>query len=142
MFRFERRWLVDVFETLLPAKIDPRLPLGAADVPMGRFVDDLVARSPFEFVLGLRLVLWLVVLAPFVVLRKPRTFLGLGPHERLVVLDRLRSSDLYVLREAPILLKTIACLAFGGLPQVQASIGIDPIDEVPPSWARDLGSGP
>jgi hypothetical protein len=135
MFRFERRWLVRVFETLLPSKADPRLPIGAADVPMGRFVDDLLAHAPLEFVMGLRIVLWAVMLAPIVVFRRLRTFLALSSGERLQVLERLRSSDVYILREAPILLKTIACLGFCGLPNVQASLGIHPVDVIPPDWA-------
>jgi hypothetical protein len=135
MFRFERRWLVRVFETLLPRGADARIGAGAADVPMGRFVDDLLAHAPLEFVAGLRIVLWIVMVAPLFVVRRPRTFLGLAADERLLVLDRLRTSDVYVLREAPILLKTIACLGFCGLPQIQTSLGIHPIDAVPPSWA-------
>src|SRR3954449_3796177 len=64
MTRFERRWLLRVFEILLPRGADPRIPLGAADVPMGRFVDDLLAASSLEFIAGLRLCLWMVMLAP------------------------------------------------------------------------------
>jgi hypothetical protein len=135
MLRFERRWLVRVFEELLPKDADARLPIGAADVPMGRFVDDLLAYAPLEFVTGLRLCLWMVMLAPVIFFRRARTFLSLGPADKTAVLDRLRGSDRYVLREAPILLKTIACLGFCGLPPVQQALGIDPIDTSPPSWA-------
>jgi len=142
MFRFERRWLLRVFETLLPGKADPRLVLGAADVPMGRFVDDLLAHSPLEFVMGLRLVLWVVLLAPPFFLRRFRTFLGLSVEERMLVLDRLRTSDSYIVREAPLLLKTIACLGFCGLPQVQRNLGIHPTDGAPPGWAAKDGGAP
>jgi hypothetical protein len=135
MFRFERRWLVRVFEVLLPRGADPRIPLGAADVPMGRFVDDLLADSSLEFVAGLRLCLWMMMLAPLVVLRRLRTFLGIDPAQQAAVLERLRTSDVYVFREVPMLLKTIACLGFFGLPQVQGAIGLNPIDTTPPSWA-------
>jgi hypothetical protein len=139
MWRFERRWLVRVFEVLLPRGADPRVPVGAADVAMGRFVDDLLADSSLEFIAGLRLCLWMMMLAPLVVLRKLRTFLGLDPSEQSIVLERLRSNDVYLFREVPMLLKTIACLGFFGLPQVQGSIGIHPIDTTPPSWASRAG---
>jgi hypothetical protein len=139
MTRFERRLLVRVFEVLLPRGADPRVPFGAADVPMGRFVDDLLAESGLEFVAGLRLCLWMVMLAPIVVLRRLRTFLGVAPSDQAAVLERLRTSDLYVVREAPMLLKTIACLGFCGLPHVQGALGMHPIDETPPSWAKREG---
>jgi hypothetical protein len=140
MLHFERRWLVRTFEVIVPRDADPRVPLGAADVPMGRFVDDLLACSSLEFIAGLRLCLWMTMLASLVVLRTPRTFLALASWEQAIVLDRLRSSDSYLLREAPMLLKTIACLGFFGLPQVQGSIGLHPIDLSPPSWAAKNGA--
>ncbi len=142
MLKFERRWLVRVFEELLPSGADERLAIGAADVPMGRFVDDLLAHSSVEFALGLRLCMWLVMLAPLFVLRRFRTFFGLSPSDKAMVLERLRGSSVYIVREAPMLLKTIGCLGFCGLPPVQHALGIHPIDTSPPSWAAKSGSEP
>ncbi len=136
LFRFERRWLCRVFESVLPAGADPGLPLGARDVPMGRFLDDLLARAPLLTVIGLRGALWLVMLAPLALLRRPRTFLGLDPATRAALLDRLRHSDRYMVRESVTLLKIIACLGFGGLAPVQQHLGIHPTDDTPPDWAR------
>lgn len=129
---FERRWLVRVFEVVLPAR--PELVLGAADVPMGRFVDDFVASAPLQAVLGLRASLWLVMLSPPFVLGRWRTFLGLAPPERLILLDRLRRSDHYLVRESAVLFKIVGCLGFCGLPSLQQRIGIQPVDGTPPSW--------
>jgi hypothetical protein len=109
---------------------------------MGRFVDDLLASASLEFVAGLRLCLWMVMLAPLVVLRRLRTFLSLDLADRTKVLDRLRRSDVYLVREAPILLKTIACLGFCGLSPVQKALGIHPVDASPPSWATKDGGAP
>jgi hypothetical protein len=131
LWRFERRWLVRVFETVLPA--EPALSAGAAAAPMGRFVDDFVGRAPLPAVLGLRLALWLLMLAPLAGGRF-RTFLGLSPDERLALLDRLRRSDRYLVREAAVLFKVVGCLGFCGLAQVQRRIGIFPVDEAPPPW--------
>jgi hypothetical protein len=142
MLRFERRWLVRVFELLLPRGSDARLEMGGADVPLGRFVDDIVTRASMEFVTGLRLSLWLVMLAPWFLIRRRRTLLGLSPEERTIVLERLRTNQLYLVREALLVLKTFACLAFCGLPQVQDALGIHPIDRDPPSWASANGSAP
>src|SRR5207247_7756003 len=120
---------------LLPKCADARLSLGAADVPMGRFVDDLLASSPLDFAAGLRVCLWMTILAPLVVLKRFRTFFGLSPDDKMAVIEGMRRSNVYLVREAPILLKTIACLGFCGLPQVQGELGIHPIDTVLPSWA-------
>jgi hypothetical protein len=134
LLRFERRWLVRVFETLLPSGADPRLPVGAADVPMGRFVDDLAARAPLAFLCGLRAGLWLLMLAPPFVLRRPRSFLGLAPDDRLALLERLRQSRVYLVRELALLFKIVACLGFCGLGPVQRRLGIHPTDTTAPGW--------
>jgi hypothetical protein len=136
LFRFERRWVCRVFEAVLPPG-DPTLQLGAADVPMGRFVDDFLASAPLSAVLGLRGGLWLVLLAPIFVLRRPRTFLGLSPAERGALLERLRRSDLYLVRESATLFKIVGGLGFCGLGPVQRRIGIYPSDETLPAWTGD-----
>jgi hypothetical protein len=134
LFRFERRWLVAIFETVLPSG-EPALPLGAVDAPLGRFVDDFLARAPLPAVLGLRASLWLVMLAPVVLRRRPGTLLGLPPSERLGVLERLRRSDHYLVREAALLFKIVGCLGFCGLAPVQQRLGIHPTDRTLPPWA-------
>lgn len=133
----ERRWLGTVFDTILPADADERLEMGARDVPMEQFADDLALYAPTHFNAGLRASLWLLVLLlPLVVLGRLATFSGLAPDERLELLERLGRSDVYLLRELPTLFKTIACLGFCGLPEVQQSIGIAPTDDEPPPWAH------
>ena len=135
LFRFERRWLVRIFETLLPSGVDPRLPIGAADVPMGSFIDDLLRHAPLLAVMGLRAGLWMLMLAPPVAIGRWRSFLGLETGVRLAVLERMRRSRHYLVREVALLFKIIGCLGFCGLPAVQRSLGIFPTDETPPSWA-------
>jgi hypothetical protein len=134
LLRFERRWLVAIFETILPSG-DPALPLGAADAPLGRFVDDLLASAPLPAVLGLRASLWLLMLAPLFVLGRPRSFLGLSSQARLALLERLRGSRHYLVRESALLFKIVGCLGFCGLPPVQQRLGIFPTDGTLPPWA-------
>jgi hypothetical protein len=136
LFRFERRWLLRVFEAVLPPG-DPTLALGAGDVPMGRFVDDFLASAPLTAVLGLRGGLWLILLAPLFVLGRPRTFLGLTPAERGALLERLRRSNLYLVRESATLFKIVGCLGYCGLGPVQRRIGIHPTDQTLPAWAKE-----
>jgi hypothetical protein len=133
--RLERRWLVTVFDAILPDGAVAGLP-GASRAPLDRFLEDFGAAAPTRMLWGVRLALWFVMfLAPFVTLRRPRTFLGLEGEDRLRVLRELRTSRWYVVRELPVLLKSIACLGHCGLPDVQKRIGMEAGGE-PPSWAR------
>jgi hypothetical protein len=136
MLRFERRWLLRVFETILPSGIAPQLPRGAAGVPMGRFVDDFAAHAPLLAMIGLRAGLWMVMLAPLFIVHRCRSFLALPLAERVLLLDRLRRSNRYLVREAALFIKTVACLGFCGLAAVQTPVGIFPTDPTPPTWAR------
>ena len=133
---FERRWLLLVFETIVPSGTSERTPLGVRDAPMDRFLDDLFRSAPLHFCLGLKACLWFVMLAPLFMLGRFRTFAGLRPADRLRLLERLGESDTYLVREMPLLLKTVACLGFCGLPEVQSRLGITPVDATPPEWAR------
>jgi hypothetical protein len=136
LFRFERRWLMVVFETMLPSGAHPGMPLGGRDVPLGRFVDDLAASLPLTALLGVRAGLWLVMAAPLLLGRTRRPFTRLRLDEREELLDRLRRSDSYLVREAVTFLKLLACLGFCGLGPVQRRLGIHPTDATPPPWAR------
>jgi hypothetical protein len=91
--------------------------------------------APFDFVLGLRLCTWLLMFAPLFVLRRLRTFESLSAAERAELLERFTRSDVYLIRELPMLFKTAACLGVCGLPEVQRRIGIYPVDATPPDWA-------
>jgi hypothetical protein len=133
--RIEKRMMLGVFDAILPSGADPRLPIGARDLPMGRFLDDILQRSPVLFALGLRAALWLVTLSPLAVIGRPRTFGGLSPGDRVRVLERLSHSRVYAIRELPNLLKLVACLGFAGHPDVRRHIGL-PAGE-PPAWAAE-----
>ncbi len=137
LLNFERCWLVAIFAIMIPAGTDERFPIGAAQAPMGRFIDDLLAHAPLEFVTGLRATLWMVMLAPLFTIGRFATFLGLEHEAQMRVVERLRTSDVYLVRETPLLFKTIGCLGFCGLPPVQKQLGINPTDARPPAWARE-----
>lgn len=140
LFRFERRWLLLVFDTVVPSGADERLPFGASDAPMDRFIDDLMDRAPFQFCIGLRVCLWVVMLSPLFLIGHIATFAGLSPVDRARLLTVMGESDRYLIREMPLLFKTVACLGFCGLPEVQRRVGITVVDRSLPEWARG-GSG-
>jgi hypothetical protein len=132
-FSFERRWLRAVQGAILPSGAHPKLDLGARDVPLDRFVDDLLLRAPPLALLGVRASLWVITLAPLARGRL-RLFSGLAPYEQVALLEALARSRIHVLREVPVLLKTLACLGYCGVPEVQRRVGIAPVASTPPRW--------
>jgi hypothetical protein len=131
---FERRWLETVFVTILPDGAVPDFPR-VTEVPWDAFLDDLTRAAPRRMLIALELALWFVVLlAPLLVLGRLRTFAGLTGEERLRLLRELRTSRFYVVREL-VVLKSIACLGYCGLPAVRRRMGMAG-DAEPPPWAR------
>jgi hypothetical protein len=141
LLNFERRWLLAIIATILPTGVGERLPWGAADAPLGSFLDDLLDSAPLKFVAGVRACVWLVVLCPPLLLGRMKTFFGLDAEDQLLVLERLKQSPIYVVREMPLMFKMIVCLGFCGLPHVQQKLGIHPTDTTPPEWARPEREG-
>lgn len=99
---FERRWLGVVAESVLPR--------GGRHERLHSVADTMLGRGPFALGLGLRLALWAIVVLPLAV--SGRTFLGLRPEARLAFLRRLRESPVYLLRELPVVLKSVVALAW------------------------------
>ncbi|MBK6809110.1 MAG: hypothetical protein IPI43_00230 [Sandaracinaceae bacterium] len=136
MFRFERRWLLRIFDAIYPGGTAEGLRLGAADVPIEGLLEDIAKRAPFDFVLGLRAGAWVVTLFGPLLTGRFRRFAGLSVPERGEVLEALAHSRLYLLREIPMLLKMVASLGYLGVPQVQRELGVPSVDREPPEWAR------
>lgn len=137
LLTFERRWLLSVFDAIMPAHASPTLPLGAKDLPLDRFVDDLTRISPMQFRLGLRATIWLIALSPWFVLRRATTVSGLSQAERVVLLDRLAVNDIYLVRELPMMLKMLVGLGYCGLPQIQETFEASPRDHWAAEWVGD-----
>lgn len=136
MLPFERRWALEIFDTILPSGADQRLPLGAADLPLEHLIKDVCVRAPGRFALGFRVAVWLVIWSPLFVLKRVKRFTKLSATDRLAHIQRLGCSDRYLIREAVTLLKMIACLGYGGLPVVQRQVGYDRVDAALPVWAQ------
>jgi len=141
MLGFERRWLTEIFAATLAASDDPRFPLGASALGVERYIDDLMRSAPRGFALGLRVCTWLLQLAPLLAYGRPVRFAGLDAAARSELLEHLTRSDVYLIRELPMLFKTAACLGLCGLPELQRRIGIHPVDASDPEWARGGGRG-
>jgi hypothetical protein len=136
--RYERRCVTAIFETVLPSESCAAFPLGARDMPIDAFLDHVSRNAPAQFLLGLRIFTWVVTFAPIFVLGRFTTFLGLAAPEQFQLLEALRGSSTYALREIPLFFKMVACLGFCGLPDVQRLVGVAPRDATPPPWATPV----
>ena len=133
MTSLERRWLCAIFDTILPASAAGFTP-APSDVPLEVFFRDLERSAPSDFNLGLRVAVWVVMLAPPFTVRRMRPFTSLDSAERLAVVERLAASKVYLLREIPLLLKMVGCLGYCGVPEVQSGLGIPLSTREPPAW--------
>ncbi len=123
--KMERNWARVVFETMFPS-IDARVP-GADSMDTGAALDDVCRTVPSRVALGLRVALWIVVLAPLALL-KVRTLPGLDAATRESVVLTLLSSRLYFVRQLTLLLKAFGALMFVSAPGVREKIvGREPL---------------
>lgn len=136
LLAFEMRWLLAITVAILPSGAHERLADGADRVPMRDFYDDLLVRAPLRPMLGLRAAVWLIALSPPFMMRRARTFGGLAAAERAGLLAALAGSDIYLVRELPLLVKTMALMGYGAMPRVQRAAGVEYEPPAPPVWLR------
>ncbi len=135
MSGLERRWLLGIFEAIVPGPGHGGLAVGGGDVGVARFVDDLEARAPLEPRIGLRLAVWLVTLGPIFWRFRLRTFGRLERADQVAFLDAMAAHPVYVLREIPVLLKTLLCMGLFALPAAQRAMGVPASADDTPGWA-------
>jgi hypothetical protein len=131
---FERRWLACLWASILPSGTPGGLTLGAPDVPLDRFLDELTLHAPRRVAWGARLAVWLLTLSPLFILGRAALFPSLDEEERLALLERLARSDVYLVRELPTLFKMLGALGFAGLPRVHEALGMPDQGTRPPPW--------
>lgn len=139
--RWERAFLGDLFEILLPRGGHPRLPLGAADMPLVPFAERWLLEAPADVRVGFRVALRVLAWAPLLTLSGIRPLRALEPDARIAVLERLSRHRLYLLRELPLLVKTVACTGYCAHPAVREGIGLPDHVEGPPRWLEELDTG-
>lgn len=118
LFGFELAWATAAFEAVFPERT--ALPHGIARMHPGRFLADVIATSPLEQSIGLRLALWTVALAPLWLLRRPKTIADICPEERQRILERLLASPVYAVRQLVVAFKAIASLLYSQSPEARA----------------------
>jgi hypothetical protein len=117
--RWENRWAEAAIGAIYPGSSeDGFADVRAMNVP--GFLQRVVRTIPFKAALGLRLAIWLVALAPLLLLRRFVTIAGLGPDEREAVVARLVASPRYAIRSLVLILKTMGALLYAGDDGVRA----------------------
>ncbi len=120
LFGFELAWATAAFDAIFPERT--ALPHGIARMQPGRFLADVVASSPFEQSIGLRLTLWMIALAPLWLLRRPKTIADIRPEERQRVLELLISSPVYAVRQLVVAFKALGSMLYSQSPAARASM--------------------
>lgn len=110
LFDFELAWASAAFDAVLPEH--PALPHGLAKLAPARPFADMIASAPLEQSIGLRLMLWLVALAPLWLLRRPRTIASVAAADRERVLALLLASRVYAVRQLALGFKATASMLY------------------------------
>ena len=117
--RWEGRWAEAAIGAIFPGSRDDGFAdIRGMDVP--GFLQNVVCTVPLKAALGLRIAIWLVALAPLLVLRRFATIAGLALEEREVVVSRLVASHSYPIRSLVLILKTMGALLYAGNDAVRA----------------------
>ncbi len=88
------------------------------------FLAGVMRTLPFKAALGFRVAVWMVALAPVVVLRRavPRSRGSAVPDREQVVDDPVRDSGSYSVRSLVMLLKTFGALLYAGDDRIRARL--------------------
>lgn len=109
--QWENRWAEAAIGAIFPgSREDGLADIRGMDVP--GFLRRVVSSVPLRVAFGLRLAIWLVALAPLIVLHRFATIAGLALDEREAVVARLVASPTYAVRSLVMILKTMGALLY------------------------------
>jgi hypothetical protein len=112
-----------VLDTLLPAGADPLLPLGLLDSGFEQFLSEFDRDAADNLRQGFAIALFAASWAgPLLIGRLP-PLRRLATRDRVRALEAMERSRLVVLPQLLRVLKTVAALHYGALPEVRRSIG-------------------
>jgi len=116
---WENRWARAAMGAIFPGSKEQ----GFADISamdVAGFLQRVIHAVPFRAALALRIAIWLVALAPLLVLGRPSTISRLALPDREVLIARLVSSKAYAIRSLVMILKTMAALLYAADAGVRA----------------------
>lgn len=135
LWSFEKRWMGDILDTMLPSAPSDIVPTADPDsARVSAFFDSFMDRAPFDAGLGVRAAIWVITFGTIFWRLKLRMFGQLPREQRTEFLDTLAQSDIYLLREIPTLVKTIGCFALFSGEDTHAVLGAQTPSGEPPLW--------
>ena len=126
--------MLRIFDAVLPSGSDERLPVGASDLPMERYADEIMHYSPLRVAFGIRAAAWLITFFGPLLAGRLGWFPAMKVESRSDVLASLAGHRIYVVRELATLYKMLASMGYGAAPVVLEAVGVPVLDEEPPSW--------
>jgi hypothetical protein len=118
----ERRWVHSIYEAMYPADSDPRLPIGIRSLDIDGHLDRIAEGWTWMAFWSLRAGIWMVALAPILILGKFKTASSLSSADQVRVLNRLYASNIYEVRQLVVLLKLSAGFLYGSGVEVRKAI--------------------
>lgn len=132
--RFETAWVEAEMQAIFPGSSDEGLTdIRAMDVR--GFITQTMRYMPLQAAFGFRVAVWVVALAPLLLLGRLATIAGLALPDREKVIARLVASKSYAIRSLVLILKTLGALLYAGDDGVRARM-MTPT--TPASGARPL----
>lgn len=119
---------------VLPASGD--LP-GVSDCGLKSFIQKFRSEAPFLFKLGLYLSTLALTFTPLFTVFIPLPAFLLPKRMLEAHLMGMTRSRIYGLRQAMLMVKTVAGMCWGADPKVRAALGLDPYGEDPGTWRTD-----
>jgi hypothetical protein len=128
--RLEHRWAQAALVAMFPgSREDGFADIGAMDVH--GYLVEVMRSLPFKARLGLRAAIWLVALAPLLVLGRLATIGDLARDEGERVVATLGASRWYSVRSLVMLLKTFGAMLYAGDDAIRARLRPKPNTLVP-----------
>jgi hypothetical protein len=129
-------WLtLRALDAVLPG--DANVPGLAATATGPALVARLRSEAPFEMRLVLNLAVWLWLFSPIVTVFLPLPAIWLAPAAKDRHTDRLSTAKIYLVRQAILLLKQVAGLAWGQDPEVRRAYHLQPYTGDPGTFRGD-----
>lgn len=118
---FEQRWRDELCAAVIP-RVDPAGLPGFGELDTDEFWSRFSSAAPADVRGVLRLAVWVLTLAPPLLVHQPRTFRHLSSDLRGKHLDAALRHRFWAIRELAGLVKLVACLAYFGDPAVRVRV--------------------
>ena len=117
--RLETRWAEAAMGAIFPGSNDTGM-AGIRGMDVRGFLGEVLRTVPLQAALGTRIAIWLVALAPLLVLGRLKTIVGLVQADRERVVAALVAHRWYAVRSLALILKTMGALLWAGDDAVRA----------------------